>query len=209
MTVRSHTASFTNRSSELCRVLRNDILSGRLEEGVRRTEAGLVKRFGVGRGVVREAVQQLAMIGLLITRPNCGAAVAPEAPREIRQLIVPIRRTIEAYALQLVFDELTIEDFNRWQGIVNQMQQASDEQDPIALAELDIAFHRTLLERAGQPDLIVIWDTLVSRIRSHFRRMQRRVTDLSGLVAEHQALVDLFQSGNMRSAVRLLKASIQ
>src|ERR1700759_4118891 len=92
---------------EIASQLRQEILSGRLESGTRVTEVELSKRFRAGRGIVREAVQRLSVEGLIQTRPNCGAVVAPEAPKLVRNLIVPIRRTVEAFALELVFDSLT------------------------------------------------------------------------------------------------------
>ena len=195
-------------SAEIVAELRRDILSGRMPEGLRVTEAELAKRFGVGRGLVREAVQRLTQQGLLHTRPNCGAVVAPEAPKTIRRLIVPIRRSIETHALQLVFDELTEEDFRRWEDIVDQMRPACQKGDFHALAELDIAFHRFLLDRAGQPDLISIWETLAGRIRSHFRRAQRRCTDPMEIYEEHAGLVKVFREGTLEEAVRVLKEKI-
>ncbi len=198
-----------HRSRQIAETLRNDILSGRMVEGLRLTESELAQRFGVGRGLVREAVQQLSMQGLLITRPNRGAAVAPEAPREIRQLIIPIRRTVEAYALQSVFDELTDADFQRWEDVLLKMKAAGEQNDFFAVAEADIAFHRVLLERAGQPDLLVIWDALVGRIRSHFRRMQRRYSNLIEVYDEHAALLEGYRRGDLDAAVRLLKANIE
>jgi DNA-binding GntR family transcriptional regulator len=196
------------RSMQVAEQLRGDILSGRLAPGVRLTEAELSKRFGVGRGPVREAVQQLTQQRLLVTRPNCGAVVAPEAPEGLRGLIVPIRRSIELYALELVFEDLNDDDFRRWDEIVRKMKVACQEQDSYTLAELDLAFHRTLLERAEQTDLLVIWDTLVSRIRSHFRRAQRRIATLMDVYEEHRAIVESYRKGNLRDATKMLRDNI-
>lgn len=196
------------RSMQVAEQLRGEILSGRLAPGVRLTEAELSKRFGVGRGPVREAVQQLAQQRLLVTKPNCGAVVAPEAPEELRGVIVPIRRSIELYALEKVFDELNDEDFRRWEEIVAKMKVACEQQDSHTLAELDLAFHRTLLERAEQTDLLVIWDTLVSRIRSHFRRAQRRVASLMEVYDEHRAILDSYRKGDLRDASKMLRDNI-
>jgi DNA-binding GntR family transcriptional regulator len=188
--------------------LREEILTGRLEVGSRLTEAEIASRFGVGRGLVREAVQRLSLQGLVISRPNRGAVVAPEAPREIRNLIVPIRRTLEAYALQLVFDELDEGDFAAWEAILDRMRAACERRDFQAVAEADIAFHRALLERAGQPDLIVIWETLVGRIRSHFRSTQRRYPDAMEIYEEHLAILNSFRGNDLAAARRLLKEKI-
>ena len=194
--------------SRVAHALREEILTGRIEAGSRLTEAEIASRYGVGRGLVREAVQRLSLQGLLISRPNRGAVVAPEAPREIRNLIVPIRRTVEVYALQLIFDDLREADFAAWDAILLRMRAACERRDFQAVAEADIAFHRALLERAGQPDLIVIWETLVGRIRSHFQSTQRRYPDAMEIYDEHRAILDSFRGHDLAAATRLLKEKI-
>ncbi|HWL10630.1 MAG TPA: GntR family transcriptional regulator [Planctomicrobium sp.] len=195
-------------SQEIAEQLRGDILTGRIAEGGRLTEQELAKRFGVGRSPVREAVLRLSMQGLLTSRPNRGAIISPGAPLEIRKLVVPIRRTVEAFALEMVFDSLTEEDFQKWEEIVVRMKQAGKDGDLYALAELDIAFHRLLVERARQPDLLVIWDALVGRIRSHFRRMQRGNGESHEIYAEHKAILECFRTGSLEEARRMLRAKI-
>lgn len=195
-------------SSQIAYAIRGDILSGRIPEGSRLTEAQLTKRFGVGRGLIREALQRLSLQGLLVTRPNCGAMVAPEAPREIRGLILPIRRTIEVYALRIAFEVLNEVDFKAWDEIVEKMREACEHQDHHLIAELDIEFHHLLVQRAEQPDLLVIWETLVGRIRSHFLRTQRRCPNPLEIYEEHRDIVNSFRAGDLRAAVKLLKDKI-
>jgi len=189
--------------------LRGDILSGRIAEGVRITEAELTKRFGVGRGPVREAVQRLSMQGLLETRPNCGAVVASEAPRSVRAVILPIRRTLEVYALRELFSEFVNADFEKWESILEEMRLACERVDLHAIAEQDISFHRYLLVRLNQPDLLSIWDGLAGRIRSHFRRVQRRrCQDMMEIYEEHRVILETFRSGTLNDAIHLLKEKI-
>jgi len=195
-------------SADVVERLRRDILAGRLADGQRLTEANLVERFGVGRGPVREAMRDLAAQGLVISRPNRGAIVSPEAPRAICELITPIRQTIESYALALVFEELSDDDFRAWDRLLLRMRAACRKEDFHQIAELDIAFHRSLVERSGQPDLILIWDTLLGRIRSHFRRTQRRCRNLMAIYEEHRAIVECFRTGTLKQAQRLLKEKI-
>lgn len=196
-------------SQEIADRLRDDILSGRIAEGGRITEQQLTERFGVGRSPVREAVLRLSMQGLLVAKPNRGAVISPAAPLEIRKLVVPIRRTVECFALEMVFDSLVEEDFLRWEAILERMKIASEENDLFALAEMDMAFHRTLVERARQPDLLVIWDALVGRLRSHFRRMQRTTTGTDEIYKEHAALLDVFRKGSLKEAMRMLRLKIE
>jgi DNA-binding GntR family transcriptional regulator len=200
--------AMSSPSIRVTHALREEILTGKLAVGARLTEAEVASRFGVGRGLVREAVQRLSLQGLLISRPNRGAVVAPEAPREIRNLIAPIRRTVEVYALQLVFDDLNEADFAVWDAILGRMREACERRDFQAVAEADVAFHRALLERAGQPDLIVIWETLVGRIRSHFQSTQRRYPNAMEIHDEHFAILESFRGADLAAATRLLKEKI-
>jgi DNA-binding GntR family transcriptional regulator len=188
--------------------LREDVLSGRLAEGERLSEVKLAERFGVSRGPVREALVQLTHEGLLTAKPNCGVRVAPSAPDSIRGLVIPIRRTIETYALRLFFDDISAEDFRTWKSILNSLKHACQQKDVAAIAEQDIAFHRSILERAGQADLLAIWSTIVARVRSHFRQSYSKYKDLIEVHAEHQAIVDTFRTGDKEAAVLALENNI-
>ncbi|MCA9090507.1 MAG: GntR family transcriptional regulator [Planctomycetaceae bacterium] len=202
------TSSGQTHSQEIAERLRGDILSGRIAEGGRLTEQELAERFGVGRSPVREAVLRLTMQGLLTSRPNRGAIIAPAAPLEIRKLVVPIRRSVESFALEMVFDSLCEEDFQEWEEILEKMKEGCESGDLYLVAEMDIAFHRTLVERARQPDLLVIWDALVGRMRSHFRRMQRARGDSDEIYKEHESLLHCFRNGSFKEAERMLRAKI-
>ncbi|WP_010584663.1 GntR family transcriptional regulator [Schlesneria paludicola] len=197
------------QSDQIAGEIRMDILCGRMAEGLRLTEASLTERFGVGRGPVREAVRSLAFQGLVETRPNCGAVVAPEAPKMIRAVIVPLRRTLEVYALREIYDDLTDDDFQQWEAILEEMRRACESEDLHGIAEQDIAFHRFLLSRLNQPDLMAIWELLVGRIRSHFRRVQRRrCRSMMEIHDEHRLILDSFRAGTLEESMRLLKEKI-
>ena len=199
----------TNVREQIANRLRDDILAGRLAEGDHLSEVRLAERFEVSRGPVREALVQLSHEGLLVSKPNCGVRVAPPAPNSIRKLVTPIRRTIETYALQLVYDDLTDDDFQAFDGFVDRIRAATARGDTAAVVEQDIAFHRFILERAGQPDLIAIWTMLVARIRRHFQQSHgQRTKPTADAEARHRALVDAFRAGDKEAAVRALEEHI-
>lgn len=196
-------------STELADLLRDDILAGRLQAGTRLTEAELSERFEVGRGRVREAIQQLARQGLLLVRPNRGATVAPEAPKVVEDLIISLRRSLELFALESAFPRLGPRAFTRWEEILGEMIDACDRHAYHDIAEADLAFHRAIFEEAELPDLQVIWETVIGRIRSHFLRMQWRQTRLMDIVDEHRQLLETFRSGNLKASLQLLSAKIE
>src|SRR3982750_4844220 len=122
--------------------LRNDVLSGRMLEGERLNELNLVTRFGVSRTPIREALHQLLHEGLLESRPNAGMTVAQRPPDEIRELVVPIRRNVEAFAVRSIFPTLDDADFAAMHVVLDRMRAACVARDFAAIAEHDIGFHR-------------------------------------------------------------------
>lgn len=189
--------------------LRNEILSGRLADGERLSEIHLAKRFGVSRGPIREAFVQLTHEGLLIAELNRGVRIAPSPPNSIRKLVTPIRRTLETYALESVFDDLTEEDFQVLDGIVEQIKSACQRGDSAATVEPDIAFHRFFLERTGQPDLLVIWSTIIARFRRHLEQIHQAHTfKPMDVYRRHRELVDVFRTGDKEAAIKALQEHI-
>ncbi len=188
--------------------LRDDLLCGRIGEGERLSEQELVDRFGVSRTPIREALAQLGHEGLLELQPHRGVRVAATPPDEIRELIVPIRRTLESFALGLIFDDLTKDDFRYWDELLADFKKACKAKDCNATVQCDIAFHRSIIRRAGQKDLEAIWSAIVARVRSHFWESHRSYEDLMELHREHKQIVDTFRVGGKQAALDALAGSI-
>jgi GntR family transcriptional regulator, rspAB operon transcriptional repressor len=189
--------------------LRDDILTGRLAEGERLQEARLAERFGVSRGPIREVLAQLTHEGLLESKPNCGVKVSPSDSDSVRELIVPIRRVIETFALKHFFHEIHDRDFLAWETILHHLKAACERKDQSAITQYDLAFHRSILTRAGVPTLLTIWQTIVARIRRHFRyAVSHYGDDWLKIYDEHRRLVEVFRSGDRDAAVKALEAHI-
>lgn len=188
--------------------LRNELLAGRFSEGERLSEASLTSRFGVSRTPVREALQQLVQEGLLEGKPNVGVTVAHRPPDAIRDLVVPIRRSVEEFALRSCFSSLVDEDYRAWERILERMREGCEAGDSYTVAEQDVGFHRSIVRRAGQSDLEQIWTTLVARMRPHFVVTQRDYPDLLDVYREHREIVDVIREGEIEAAVRVLLENI-
>jgi DNA-binding GntR family transcriptional regulator len=191
--------------------LREDVLSGRLAAGERVSEASLAERFGVSRGPIREALSQMVYEGLFVAKPNCGVVIAPPAPPEVRELVLPIRRTLETYALRQIFKELNDDDFRHWDDILFRMERVCRQGEAREFPQLDVALHRRLMERCGQQDLLAIWQTIVTRMRAHFWVRTEQAQEAGALMrlhADHVKLIGAFRS-DLRTAVKTLEAHIE
>ena len=129
-------------------------------------------------------------------------------PDAIQQFVMPIRRTIESYALRLFHHELQEQDFVRWNEILERMRTACQQGDLATIAELDVAMHRSFLERSGQPDLLAIWSIVVARMYHHFFVAVQSYDDLMKLYDEHVALIAAFRDQDVDQSVRALEEHI-
>jgi DNA-binding GntR family transcriptional regulator len=188
--------------------LRNDLLCGRFRDGERLSEKKLSDRFGVSRTPIREAFALLSQEGLLDGRPNHGVRVAATPADAICELVVPIRRTLEAFALNLIFDDLDQDDFRLWDEIIGRLKESCKSLDYSGTAENDIAFHRSIIRRTGERELEAIWSAMLARVRSHFWNSHRGYEDLMDVYREHRDIVDVFRSGDKEAAIKSLSDSI-
>lgn len=91
---------------QVVRLVREDIVEGRLPPGVRLVESALCETYGVSRTVVREALRQLESEHLVNVVPNAGPIVAVLTEAEIRAIYV-VRATLEALAGKLFAENAT------------------------------------------------------------------------------------------------------
>ena len=194
--------------SQIASELRTDILTGRLAEGELLQETILAERFGTSRGPVRDALLELSKEGMVVARPSRGVTVAGSPPDSIQNLVLPIRRTIECHALEIVFDSLGPPDWQIWDDILEKMRRACAAQDYSGIVEQDIALHRSLIERAGQPDLVAIWTTILARVRRDFIEQCQSYADPMEHYDEHMRLIAALKSKDKAAAMRALEVHI-
>lgn len=189
--------------------LRSDVLCGRLAEGDKLNEADLARQFGVSRTPVREALHQLTFEGLVDLKPNAGVKVSQMPPDSIRELVVPIRRRVETFALRMIYGSLGEEDFRRMEEILEKMRKACVERDFPLICEQDIAFHRFIIRRCGMSDVEAIWNSILSRIRTHFSQTHKRdYPDPMAIHEEHVRIVDVFRQGDLDASIEALGKNI-
>jgi DNA-binding GntR family transcriptional regulator len=197
-----------NLGGQIAVSLRREIVSGQVAAGTMLREIPLARRFGVSRGPIRDALRELAEEGMVEPLARGMRVATPAEPDAIRKFVSPLRRTIECYALRLVFARLDDECFATWERILLGMRRACVGGDALLVVEQDIAFHRSLLELAGQPDLLAIWSTIVARIRRHFIDRSRGYDQPLDQHAEHVRLYEAFATRNVAHALRALEAHI-
>jgi DNA-binding GntR family transcriptional regulator len=189
--------------------LRSDILSGVLKENAPLRETILAKRYNVGRAIVREALIILSNEGLTYSKHNFGMRVSKFSNDAIYNLVIPLRRTVEIFALRQYFHKINSEDIRSWENCLKKMEKACLEKSFIDIVEWDIEFHRLIVERSNIVDVISIWNLLVFRVKGHFMRNYHKYSDTMEIYYEHDAILSMFRTGKLESAIQILESNIE
>ena len=189
--------------------IRSEILLGILEETSPLREMHLAKKYNVGRSKVREALIILSNEGLTYSKRNFGMRVAKFSNDEIENLVIPLRRTVEIFALRQYFHEIDNNDINLWKDCLNKMKSACLDNNLQKICECDIEFHRLIVARSNIGDVISIWNLLVSRVKGHFMRNYHKYGDPMEIYFEHEAIFSMFKTGKLESAIQILESNIE
>lgn len=137
-------------SAEAYERLRRAVVEGELRPNQRLVEAELVERFEIGRTPIREALQRLAVDGLLSRQR--GWVVREHTPDEIRQ-IYEARAALEGFAARLATERATDEELAK----ISQIHYSHGD-DPAAISREDLAqmndeFHAAIAATARNPHM--------------------------------------------------------
>lgn len=97
MTETAENGAFSPARVEVTRGILRGVFSGQIASGTRLVETELAQKFGVSRTPVREALGELAGVGLVGLKPNCGAIIRKFGPEQVRE-IYEVRAVLEADA---------------------------------------------------------------------------------------------------------------
>jgi DNA-binding GntR family transcriptional regulator len=153
-----------DRVSEL---IKNAILSGRLEAGDRIVEMKLAADLGVGTTSVREALFELEAQGFLTRLTNKGTFVTQLSKEDVSDILT-VRRELEGLAVQLLEQCATEENVGSLREIVGRMKAFAIESDLEAFYRADLEFHRTIWSLSGNRHLAKALDITVVPLFAFF-----------------------------------------
>ena len=180
--------------------LRGAILTGRYRPGDHLGEVELAGSLGVSRGTVREALRHLQQEGLVTSGNRGMLRVNSLTPAEVHELF-RVRAALEGLAVREVIAsprrEAAVE------ALRTALERLSDDEEPAARMEADLAFHLTLCRLSGNSMLVEAWQRLEGRMR---------VAILNGaswqapMMARdrHRPIVEAVERGDVEAAVRIV-----
>ncbi len=188
----------SSAASTIADALRDELLSGALPPGTLLHEADLVSRTGMSGVTLRAALAELARDGLVIHSLRGGVEVARISPQDVRD-IYAARRVYEGAGLEALLRRRPV-DMSWLRAATERMGEAAVAIDGRAAVEADMAFHLALVASAGSHHLTSASQGALMELRLILSLADRLSDDLPALVAAHEHLIEVFQTGRLRRA---------
>ncbi|MET3762293.1 DNA-binding GntR family transcriptional regulator [Sphingomonas sp. UYEF23] len=192
--------------SERIRIaLADEITAGTLPSGVAMDEQQIGDRFGASRTPVREAIRQLAAVGLVEMRPRRGAIVAGFTPERLIEMF-EMAAEIEAMCVRLAVYRMTPVE----RSLLTQLHEESEAMvaagDFDAYDRMNWNLHQVIYE--GTHNTFIAEQAMTFRDRmAAFRRTQLRETGrLDRSRAEHGELIRAIMRVDGEEAARCMRA---
>ena len=184
-------------------VLKYRILTCSMRPGERIAEKGICEELSVSRTPLREALNRLALEGLVVITPYRGYAVAPVTVESFRELC-QVRRIIEAGSAALAAQTATPEHIARLRALSELVYTPGNRETYEAYLRANSLFHHELA-RCTQNRLLET--TVMSAMDRHQRPLYLGLDiglDAAAATAEHQQIVDAIEAHDSDRAHALM-----
>ncbi|WP_435168560.1 GntR family transcriptional regulator [Paenibacillus glycanilyticus] len=192
--------------------IRESIVSFKLPPGTMIYENELAETMKVSRTPIREAIRLLVSEQLLEVLPQRGTRIALISARKVSEARF-IREQLELGAFRLAAAQWGERDRSAertaFEALLEQQRAAAEAKDIALFMQLDEAFHRAVLEIAGNETLM----QMIYYMRAHLNRARYLAIDQFGhmdrVIEEHRQLFEAIRSGDEQLAAARLEQHIR
>lgn len=193
--------------NEIVQQLADAIVAGRYRPGERLDEIGLAGTFSVSRTPIREALGQLAAMGLVSRRPNRGAVVAEFSPEHLANL-VEVMAELEAVCARLAAERMSGAERRKLEADHIRAAQIVRLGQSDLYSAHDTLFHAVIQAAAGNPQLSEMAALARSRLTPFRTDLFADPTRLARSYEEHEMIVTALLQADGPRAERLMRDHI-
>ncbi|MGP3974043.1 GntR family transcriptional regulator [Streptomyces sp. 8N114] len=184
--------------------VRTRIVLGQIKPGQVESAINVAAALGVSVTPVREAIMDLANLGVVEIIRNRGFRVPVLTDHDLDE-IFRIRTMLEAPAMADVVQALDGEPVPQFRRLAEQITDAAREGDLVSFLDRDRQFHLGLLELLGNHRLVEIVGQLRDQARMQGLQKLADQGELTQSGEEHIAIVDAIESGDCELAAELMR----
>lgn len=195
------------RAAELKKALEQEIVTGKLKPGDRLDEMGVAARFNVSRTPVREALHQLASIGLVEIRPRRGAVVSSIGLKDLVEMF-EVMAALEGMCGRLAARRMTEQERKELVRLHRKCQKSAEDEQHDAYYELNVQFHEALYNGSHNMYLAEQTRNLRNRLAPYRRLQLRQHNRVGQSFGEHEAIVQAIMNNDADGVDRLLQEHV-
>src|SRR5262249_49292224 len=198
-----------SKKARLVTLLREAIVSGAIETGEQIVEGKVAQQFGVGQGLIREALIELEHQGFVQRTPFSGTQVSKLSLEDAQQ-IFEIRIELEPLAFWLAGHKATPEQINEVKELADKAKKAAKAENLDAFFDNHLAFRKRIWQLSGNRFLQQTLERLVIPLYALYliRRSHNREGLLQTVVdcIEHQDhIFQAYKEGDLEEARRVAR----
>lgn len=188
--------------------IRQAIIDGEFALGQMISEEKLAESFGVSRTPVRDALTLLQTTGLVDVRTKRGSFVFQPDEADV-QAICDFRAMLELHGAKRSRAMDQVATVAGLQAIFLQMSAAFEADNEVAYGHCDSAFHEALFTHCGNPYVINSYALVSGKIAALRTHMVKQFSNARAVsLEEHQAIIQLLDSGNFEQLEILIKLHV-
>jgi len=151
-----------NSVQHMVQTLEVDIVLGRLYPRERLVEEQLARRFSTSRHVVRQALMELEIAGLVVREANKGSTICEYSAEEVHQLY-QMREIVERQAAMLIALPVAPESYEELAVICKKHAAAINDSDMLKVVAANKEFHQALYRQCGNSFLADVIDEMAKK----------------------------------------------
>lgn len=177
------------------------IYSGEVKPGERLNEAALALRMGTSRGPIREAMKELAGLGLVTAVPNRGMFVRQLSLRDMLE-VYELRALVFGYAAGRACEHLNDEHRHTFERLLQAMDEACESDEGTLYYELNLELHALILELSRNRRAQQAYDDYVKQLHIFRRKYFNVPGNMRRSNVEHREIYDAIAAADAPRARR-------
>jgi len=195
-------------ASEAYKRIKSRIINNRFYPDIHLSEEKLMSILKIGRTPIREAIVRLKHEGFLTVIPRKGIFINFFSESELRQ-IYEMAEALEGMAVKLVAQRITEKRRERLERVVEEMENAFENNDQKKWVASDIRVHRLIQQMSGNK---YISETM-ALINERIKRIRTLWLQVQGLPAkstqEHRQIVEAIERRDPAMAQKFMQEHME
>jgi DNA-binding GntR family transcriptional regulator len=205
--LRSVSQQKNTQSGAIYKLIRDDIIQGRLAANSRLKISALAEFYGTSTNPIREALQQLRGEGFVLIEPNRGARVRPIDDDFIRD-VYEIESLIEPYLAKSFVELATSNDIIKLEELHEEIAELNF-LDPVIFTELDTRFHSIFYRKHYNHHAVELWRVHREILSAFSRHVPIAKWRREAIVSEHAKLVESVKRHDVEGAADIVSLHVR